>query len=240
MFDLNTIQHSITQSTEAQMTDRGVEIKTHCLYPSFDPVDVFVSGYAEGAIVHDNGGAAKSSWIHGVSAAKLNPSAKLFGCETKDGQISQKISSLDWLWAAIAAVANASAHATQLAVGKSSMVKEEALISKTKTILDQTAKNSRIMRNFSQAGDSGKVHEFELSVRTDTALILIDSVSPHPASIAAKYMAFSDLRHRSGLFKYVVYEIDLPQADKTLLSNVADLMPFYKISETGGKQLLRQ
>ena len=239
MFDLNTIQHSIAQSTEAQMTDRGVRIRTHCLYPSFDPVDVFVVGYAEGAIVHDDGGAAKSSWVHGVSAAKLKPSAQLFGCETKDGQISQKISSLDWLWAAIAAVANASAHAAQLAVGKSAMTKEDVLITKTKTILDQTAKKDTIKRRLSLPGESGKIHEFELSVRTSTSLVLIDSVSPHHVSIAAKYMAFSDVKARPGLYKYAVYETDLPQEDKTLLSTVADLIPFHKISETGGKQILQ-
>ena len=239
MLDLDTVRYNLAHPEALQMTKAGARVRTHCLYPSFDPVDVFLVGYADGAIVHDGGGAAKSAWIHGATAAKLKSSAQLFGCEVRDGQIRERISSLDWLWAAIAAVANASAHAAQHAVGKSSLMKEEALISKTKTILDQTAKNSTIKRRFSQAGESGKIHEFELSVTMPKTLILIDSVSPHHASIAAKYMAFSDVKNRPGLYKYAVYETDLPQEDKTLLSCVADLVPFHKISETGGRQILQ-
>ncbi len=37
-----------------EQTPSGMRVETHCLYPSFDPVDVFVVRHGEGFIVTDD------------------------------------------------------------------------------------------------------------------------------------------------------------------------------------------
>jgi hypothetical protein len=43
----------------------GARVVTHCLYPSFTPVSVFVTKLGDGYRVTDAGGAVRSAWIHG-------------------------------------------------------------------------------------------------------------------------------------------------------------------------------
>lgn len=88
-------------------------------------------------------------------------------------------------------------------------------------------------------GQSGKVHTFDLAVHSNDDLTLVDEVTSHPNSIAAKYLAFSDVATRPGIHKYALYDGELASEDKVLLSNVADLLDFGAVERSGGQVLLQ-
>lgn len=46
-------------------TPMGLRILTDCLYPSFEPVSVYVSTFGDDFRVTDGGGAATSTFLHG-------------------------------------------------------------------------------------------------------------------------------------------------------------------------------
>ena len=45
-------------------TESGSRFTTHCLYPSFETVSVYVVRFGDGFNVHDDGGAVRSIWDH--------------------------------------------------------------------------------------------------------------------------------------------------------------------------------
>lgn len=243
MLDCTTIRGSLSKYDTCERTSEGIRITTDCLYPSFEQVVVFVVGNGDGYIVHDGGGAAQSAWMHGVDTRSLShsltTSAKTFGCESKNNKLISEAASSDWLWAAVATVANASSDAARGAIGRVRATREEDLISKTKALLDSASWAPKTTREFKYVGESGKVHTFDLSIEHGQSLALMDAVVAHPGSIAAKYLAFSDTPRRMGLFKYALYEGQLAPEDKTLLSNVADLISYKAIAGTNGRFLIQ-
>lgn len=242
MLDCMSIKDAVSRYDGCVRTGEGVRISTDCLYPSFEQVAVFVVGNGTGYIVHDGGGAAQSAWAHGADTRSvthsLSTSAQAFGCEQRESKLIVEAQSSDWLWAAIATVANASADAARGAVGRVRVSKEADLISKMKNILDNAAWGPKTARDYKQVGESGKLHTFDLAVEAGRSLALIDAVVPHPGSIAAKYLAFSDTPKRLGLFKYAIYDGEIAQEDKALLSNVADLVSFKAIVGTDAHFLI--
>lgn len=245
MLDCNFVNSKLDQFATCERTEDGIKVSTHCMYPSFDQVDVFVVGVGDGFIVHDGGGAGRMAWMHGVDASTFNRSvsqvATAFGCEfMKNGQqIRASASEEAWLWATIVSVANASADASRAVISRARKTREYGLIQKTKAILDRAKWKPSTKLEAHYPGKSGKIHTFDLAVESDKKIALIDAVTSHPNSIAAKYVAFSDTETRPGLYKYALYENDLTQEDKALLSNVADLINFNAISGTDGKFLIQ-
>ena len=78
--------------------------------------------FGDGLIVHDDCAAARSAWMHGVDertvAKDIAAVARAFSCRSEDNQISMGVQGIDWLWSAVASVANASAEAARRSVGK--------------------------------------------------------------------------------------------------------------------------
>jgi len=101
-------------------TEDGARVSTHCLYPSFDPVNVFVVGFGDGFIVHDSGGAFRSAWDHAkdesVIRRSLSRQAQKYRIGVDNDALSVAVSNVDWLLSAILAVANASASAAHAAI----------------------------------------------------------------------------------------------------------------------------
>ena len=104
-------------------TDEGTRLTTHCLYPSFDPVHVYVAGFGSGYKVHDGGGAVRSAWDHGRELSlirkMLSRQAAIYRLGMIEDALVAEVSSLDWVAAAISSVANASASAAHAAVERS-------------------------------------------------------------------------------------------------------------------------
>ena len=112
--------------------DRGARIFTHCLYPSFEPVAVYVARKGDGYVVTDGGGASASAYLHGreeLGKVLLRECAR-FGVDCKEDTVVADVVSADWLRAAILAVANASAAAATSALERVAVAAERVLADK--------------------------------------------------------------------------------------------------------------
>jgi hypothetical protein len=146
----------------------------------------------------------------------------------------------EWLLSAILSVANAAAGAANAAVEASVSAAEHDLNDKVFGVLSRTVETSSITRQFLIAGRSGKEHRFDFAVRSRGHLLLIDTVLPHHISVSAKYVAFADVRFdgSNGVDRFAVYDRPLDRGDRSLLQQVADLVPFRSL-EPGVKRALR-
>jgi hypothetical protein len=104
---------ALGSSTLYVETDDGARVTTHCLYPSFEPVTVFVVRMGELYRVHDGGGAERAAWTHGrdehLIGRMLARHAARYQLKVVDGVLLADAQSLEWLHSAVLAVANASA-----------------------------------------------------------------------------------------------------------------------------------
>ena len=53
------VRASLTKFSAPFDTDEGVRLETHCLYPSFDPVIIYVAKVGDGYKVSDGAGALR-------------------------------------------------------------------------------------------------------------------------------------------------------------------------------------
>lgn len=148
-----------------------------------------------------------------------------YGLEVNAGRLSITIQSKSYLTSAILAVANAAAAAANAAVehvARSSMVHlhdaiEEALVSRFA--------RSRVHTSPKRRGASGREYEFDFAVQDAGRLVLVDAVTPFATSINSKYTAFADVNRLLDHRGLVVFDRPLEPSDKTLLSNVVDVVP---------------
>lgn len=226
--ELLPILRELSPCTE---TSEGVRVTTHCVYPSFEPVTVFVARLGEGFCVHDGGGGERAAWIHGrnrhLISKMLSRSADRYGIRELDSVLIANAANIDWLPAAILSVANASAAAANAAVEESTRTAQRDLDDRVSEILLRAVKPSSISRHFPFTGQSGKKHHFSFVIKEHDHLLLLETVVPHHVSIAAKYVAFADTRFESheGIERFAVYERKLEASDASLLHQVADLVP---------------
>ncbi|MEJ8571294.1 hypothetical protein [Microbaculum marinum] len=225
-------------------TGDGARVTTHCLYPSFDPVDVFVVRNGNGFRVHDGGGAERSAWAHGrdekMIRRMLNRHAARHHIKVVNDVLVADAPSIDWLRAAILAVANASANAATAVVERVVAAAEHDLSDRVFRVLSRAFMPATIGRASIFIGMSGKQHEFDFVVRpSKDKTLLIDTVAPHHVSIASKYVAFADTRFEdgSGIDRFAVYDRPLESSDVSLLQQVADLVPYTSL-EAGLKRAL--
>jgi hypothetical protein len=228
------VKLALSHFVECEETPDGSRIFTHCLYPSFDPVPVYVVKFGEGFIVHDGGMAKTIAWEHGrdfaIASRYLNEQAQRYGLEAEDGRLSVTIETAEWLTSAILAVANAAAAAANEAVehiARSSMVVLHDAIEKA--LIGRFAR-SRVTVGAKRRGASGREYEFDFAVHDAGRTVLVDAVTPHAVAINSKYTAFADVSQLLETRGLVVFDRPLEPADKTLLSNVADVVPFKSLT----------
>ncbi len=226
----------LVRMADCAVTDEGVSIATHVMYPSFEPVKVFISGHGEGYRVHDGGGAMHSAWDHGrdakVAQRVLAKHAKMHSLEHIDGRLVASVPNYDWLISAVLTVANASAGAAADAVDRD-VSSEATLADRIEEVLLAAYGPREFVRHYEVSGRSGKRYTFDFAVRRPRAgWLLVDGLTPHPASIAAKYVAFADTgRDAEGISgRFAVYERALDDADAALMQQVAALVPFHALA----------
>lgn len=218
-------------------TEDGARYTTHCLYPSFEPVDVFIIAGASGFVVHDGGGAARAAWRCGRDARVIEQAvgqqANAYQLTIRDQALTSHVPAIEWLPSAIMAVANASASAAHAATETASfpmpLVSEVTLRDLVRSVLSEMVSDSKVAMEFDLRGKSGKRHRFDFVIQERTgALTLIDTVSPHHVSIASRYVAFSDVSGLNGAVhgKFVVHDRPLDPEDVSLLGQFADVVPF--------------
>ncbi len=222
-------------------SEAGASVLTHCLYPSFDRVRVSVSRFGEGYRVTDGGGAARCAWDHareGGSVARLIArEAQRYHLTVSDHALVTDVPNIDWLSAAIIAVANASASAAHAAVGKATAAAETALKEKMLIELSKVVPTNSIDKDFELAGKSGDMRHFDFSIKSSNDnILLLSAVAPHHSSIYAKYVAFSDIRELDGkIERFAVFDRPLDRGDTSLLLQVSELVPLASL-EPGARR----
>lgn len=212
-------------------TEEGSRVTTHCLYPSFDPVNIFVVRFGDGFRVHDGGGAVRAAWTHGREESLINrmlsKQAVRYQIKVLDNALVADAPSIEWLAAAILAVANASAAAAHAALDRFVSATETVLKDKILALLNKTVSPSSIAVDYEVAGKS-KMHKFDFALKeSNGSLLLLNAVAPHHISVSSKYVAFSDVLHReeTKTDNWAVHEKDLEPSDISLLMQVAQIVP---------------
>lgn len=203
----------------------SAQIETQCLYPSSDPVFVFVSKLRSGFQVHDGGGAMRSAMIHGRSwQTALERAGKRHSVDVIGGALFATPPDEDWLYPAILAVSNASAMAARLAheaaVSRSESTLKEAIYDG----LRRAVAESKIGRDYEYRGRSGHLWQIDFAVR-EQRLVLVKSVVQNGNSINSNYAAFGDIGDPEEVSKFSVYDRELNQDSEALLRQVAALVP---------------
>ena len=220
--------------------DRGARIFTHCLYPSFEPVAVYVARKGDGYVVTDGGGASASAYLHGreeLGKVLLRECAR-FGVDCKEDTVVADVVSADWLRAAILAVANASAAAATSALERVAVAAERVLADKIYEGLSRIVPRNNIAREYEHRGVSGKRWRYDFGATTTSGLILVNAVAPHHVSVSAKYVAFADTpANEDNLGKLAVYGRKLETEDAALFTQVATLVPIGSV-EAGIRRVM--
>lgn len=212
-------------------SDAGARVVTHCLYPSFTPVSVFVTKLGDGYRVSDGSGAIRAAWAHGrdekLIERILAREASRFHLKVSSGALVADAPSIEWLRAAILAVANASAAAAHAAIGKAAAATERALKDRIYVALAHVAPERAIGTDVQVIGASGDVRSFDYGVRIEgDGELLVSAVAPHHSSIYAKYVAFADTKELPRTTsRFAVYDRPLSEGDVSLMLQVSELVP---------------
>jgi hypothetical protein len=229
------IKTALSQFELCEMREEEARVVTHCLYPSFDPVPVFVRPWGEGYILHDGGEASATAWLHArddkLTTRYLRQAAERYGLSYENKRIQARIASKDWLYSGIVSVSNAAAWGAHACVDHVYRSEVEALKDRISDNLARRFSKNHVRQEVTRRGESGRTYRFDFELRENDFSFLIEAVTPHPASISSKYVAFSDTRgtfYGSGL---AIFDRDINSEDKTLLSQVADVVPAAKMLE---------
>lgn len=225
-----TVRESLARYERCEQTTQGSRFETHCLYPSFEPVAVYVVKLGDGFLVHDGGGAHACSWAHGrdekLIGRSLADSASRYGLRIESHQIVSDVPSEAWLASGILSVANASAGAAIEAVSKQAKAASDRLHERVREALVRKFTIARVSENVVRTGESGRAYEFDFGVRDGSKTVVIDVVTPARGSIVHKYTAFADAKVRSLGGAFAVHDLPLMPADANLLAQVADVVPY--------------
>lgn len=231
----------MAEFSECEQTPEGARIATHCLYPSFENVHVFVAKVGDGFNIHDGAGAHNAAWLHGrdsdLIGKSLAESAERFHLFVAGKALVARTATVDWLASAILSVANASSLAAHDAVDKILAAQEEALIDRIGNTLSEIFPAPRnLSKNVNIRGKSGGMRHFDFIIGRETAHpILVNSVTPRRNSIAAKYVSFADT-DPAARFKFAVHDRELELGDIALLQQVASVVPLLSLG-AGAKRL---
>lgn len=226
--DLNSLLTRIPRCAEVE---GGVRFATHCLYPSSDPVHVFVAERRNGFRVTDGGGAWRSAQQVGRATESIFDAAcRRHSVEAKGGVIIADSPDSDWLYPAAVAVANASAMAARCALDLGE-TREKSLNVAIYETLSRHVPKHRIARNYEYRGRSGHMWPIDFAVmRSDT--MLLKSVSQNGNSINSNYATFGDIGESSEVVKLSVFDGDLKQDSAALIRQVATLVPLKALEFT--------
>jgi hypothetical protein len=234
------VRAALAEGEVCEETDRGARIETHCLYPSFDPVEVFVARYGDGFVVTDGGGAAASAFLHGRDeiGKVLARECARYDVVLKGDVVTCEVDGVEWLRSAVLAVANASAAAAISALERVAVAAERVLADKIYEGLARVVSPSNIAREYEHRGVSGKRWRYDFAATANGGLLLVNAVAPHHVSVSAKYVAFADTpANDDHIGKLAVYGRKLEIEDVALITQVATLVPVTAV-EAGIRRVL--
>jgi hypothetical protein len=235
------IKTAMADFAVCEPTPEGARIATHCLYPSFEHVRVFVAKLGDGYTVHDGAGAHNTAWLHGreehIIGKSITEAAERFGLYITGTALAARVNSIEWLPTAILSVANASSIAAHDAVDKIAAAQEEALVDRIGRTFGAMLPVHDVAKNVDIRGASGGMRHFDFVLRRESPRpIFVNSVTPRKNSVAAKYVSFADTKVDAH-FKLAVHDRELETGDTTLLAQVASVVPFASLKIGAEKSL---
>jgi len=186
----------INRIPACQELDQGTRYRTDCLYPSSDPVFVYISKHGDGFRVTDGGGAYHSALEHGrdpsSADAIFEKVSKRHSLHTQKGLLIANPSHEDWLYPAITAVANASASAARMILEHEVRKADKKIKALIRIELEKFAPEKDISTDYEYVGRSGHSWKLDFAVRQEK-ILLIKSVTANGNSINSNYAAFGDI-----------------------------------------------
>lgn len=206
-------------------TDNGARIRTTCVFPSFEPVFVYVVKFGDGFVVHDAGETMGVILGHGkdgdVAKRIIRAECKRYDLTCEGRRISLKIDALEWLETAIVSVANTAAAAARQAMAETRKKSVQDLSDVLYQLLEPRVSKGTLAKNFDFQGASGRKYHFDLAVQGHERLTLIQTVMPNANSINSKFVALSDVPSDEPVRKIAAHNGDLSVEDVLLLQTVA-------------------
>ena len=216
---------------QCEETADGTRVLTHCLFPNFDQVPVYIQTHLDGFLVHDAGAGFDIAFDEGHNATSMKGLMRefsaLYGADTDDHRIYARALSPDWLPSAVMSVANASAAAaTALVTGAGDdRVEDREFRERTYLALCDAFKSDHVPRRIKKRGRTGKLYTFAFGVTHKSSIALVDTVTPNAISVASRFTSFSAVGGRKEYGAFLAYKRELAGADSALLSEVADVLP---------------
>ncbi len=233
----------LNEGGRCQATPDGLRLLTDCLYPSFERVAVYVSGFGDGYRVSDAGGACTVAFRHGRDESAMQGALKnaclRHSLAMKNGMLLAEVPSVDWLRSAVLAVANGSAMAASAAVEHMAVAQENALRSRMLKELEQIAPPGALADGYEYRGSSGKIWPVDFAILKRERPILIKSITPNHVSISTNYTAFSDIGADDNVPRLSVHDKPLRTEDAALIRQVADLLPLTALREGARRAMAR-
>jgi len=221
----NTVLMNAANLWSCKETENGARIRTTCIFPSFEPVFVYVVKFGDGFVVHDAGETMGVILGHGQdgSAAKrfIRTECKRYDLAFENRRIELKIDALEWLETAIVSVANTASTAARLAMADASKKADRELSDVLFELLEPKLTKGTLARDFGFQGSSGRKYKFDLAVQGRDELTLIQAVRPNAISVNSKYVALSDIPMDEPVQKIAAHDNNLAMEDILLLQNVA-------------------
>lgn len=221
----DTLLVNAAQLLSCKETENGARIRTTCVFPSFEPVFVYVVKFGDGFIVHDAGETMGVILGHGGDGdgAKriIRAECKRYDLKCEDRRISLKIDAIEWLETAIVSVANTAAAAARQAMTEARKKNEKDLGEILYQLLEPKVARGTLAKNFDFQGASGRKYHFDLAVQGREKLTLIQTVMPNANSLNSKFVALSDVPTDEPIRKIAAHNGDLSTEDILLLQTVA-------------------
>lgn len=226
-------------------TEQGLRIATDCYYPSFDRVAVFVSQRGDWFHVNDGGEAARNAFIHGrddqAFDASLKRSCSRYALKPVGGMLTAEVESVEWLYPAILAVANGAAHAAAETSARVSERKVNELRTKIHDTLIEIVPSHTIATEYRYRGSSGRLWPIDFAVTEVAAPLLLKAITPDINSINSNYTTYGDIADigQDEISRFSVFEAELKPEDRSLMLQVAELVPLVSLDQNARAALGR-
>lgn len=229
--DCEFLHRLMAKNGGCEQTERGLRFETHCYYPSFDRVAVYVSRFGDGFRVSDGGDAASSAFIHGrddnAFLVSMKAACTRFGVEPHGSTLLANVEDEEWLFPAILAVANAASTAAFETSTKVAKKVTRELRGKMLAMLGEVIPAHNIATDYHYRGKSGHEWRVDFAVLKTRSPLLVKAITPDGNSINANYTAFDDIFEASEnhTSRFSVFDRELKSEDRMLMLRVAELVP---------------
>jgi len=223
---------------QCEETPDGFRVLTHCLYPNFEQVAVYVQTHLDGFLVHDAGDGFDLAFLEGRSPSALKAHmrefAALYGVDSDGRRIFGRAMTPEWLPNVLLAVANASSSAVNALVSDgladASSDESDELVERAYTALREAFTDKQVNRRVKRRGRTGRLYTFAFGVAIGSRTALVDTVTPNQISIASRFTSFSEVGVRSLGGAFLAHARPIPNEDAALLAEVADVVPLESLS----------